>query len=188
MLLITRNMIKIAIISPSVRKGRNSHRVALYIRNFMEERNIATPVLVDLAAYNFPLFDERLKNQETPSEGMLDFAEKIESSGGVIIITPEYNGGYPASLKNAVDLLYGQWQRKPVAFISVSDGNFGGTQAITALQFVFWKIGALSVPVSFRIPYVQNAFDESGTPADKDAMDKRTSAFIKELLKLAEMK
>lgn len=180
-------MKEIAIISPSVRKGRNSHRVALYIRNFLREKNIATPVLIDLAVYNFPLFDERLKYQETPSEGMLDFASRIQSADGVIIITPEYNGGYPASLKNAVDLLYKEWQRKPVAFITVSNGDFGGTQSITALQFVLWKIGALSVPVSFRIPNVQDAFDENGTPADKDATDQRTSAFIKELLRFVEM-
>lgn len=181
-------MKEIAIISPSVRRSRNSHRVALYLMKFLEENNIAAPVLVDLAAYNFPLFDERLKYQETPSEGMLDFAGKINSASGVIIITPEYNGGYPASLKNAVDLLYREWQRKPVAFISVSNGNFGGTQSIVALQFVFWKIGALSVPVSFRIPFVQDAFDENGIPSDKQEMDKRTSSFIEELMRFTEMK
>ena len=100
----------------------------------------------------------------------------------MIIITPEYNGGYPASLKNAIDLLYSEWQRKPVAFVTVSDGNFGGTQSITALQFVFWKIGATSVPVSFRVPYIDKSFDGDGVPADKQTMDKRAEAFINELL------
>lgn len=179
-------MKEIAIISPSVRKGRNSHRVALYIAKFLEENNLVTPVMVDLAAYNFPLFDERLKYQEDPSEGMLDFAAKIKSAGGVIIITPEYNGGYPASLKNAVDLLYGEWQRKPVAFITVSNGSFAGTQAITSLQFILWKIGALTVPVSFRIPNVQDTFDENGKPADKTEMDKKAASFVKELLQYVE--
>lgn len=179
-------MKEIAIISPSIRKGRNSHRVALYVAKFLQENDLAAPVMVDLAKYNFPLFDERLKYQENPSEGMLDFATKIKSAGGVIIITPEYNGGYPASLKNAVDLLYGEWQRKPVAFITVSNGSFAGTQAITSIQFVMWKIGALTVPVSFRIPNIQDAFDEYGNAVNKPEMDKKCSAFLKELLQYIE--
>jgi NAD(P)H-dependent FMN reductase len=175
-------MIKISIISPSVRKGRLSHRAALYFKNYILERNIGEVEILDLAQYNFPLFDERLSRQENPTPAMIDFSDRIRLSDGVIIITPEYNGGYPASLKNAVDLLYSEWQRKPVAFVTVSDGNFGGTQSITALQFVFWKIGAISVPVSFRVPYVDKSFDEMGVPADKNSMYKRANALINELM------
>lgn len=175
-------MPKIVIISPSVRKGRLSHRVALYFKNFLEGKKTGPVEILDLAQYDFPLFDERLSRQESPTAAMVDFSKRIISSDGVIIITPEYNGGYPASLKNAVDLLYAEWQRKPVAFVTVSDGNFGGTQSITALQFVFWKIGAISVPVSFRIPYIDKSFDEKGVPADKQSMDKRADAFLNELL------
>ena len=175
-------MIKISIISPSVRKGRLSHRAALYFRNFILDKKIGDVEILDLAQYNFPLFDERLRRQENPTTAMIDFSDRIRLSDGVIIITPEYNGGYPASLKNAIDLLYSEWQRKPVAFVTVSDGNFGGTQSITALQFVFWKMGATSVPVSFRVPYIDKSFDGDGVPADKQTMDKRAEAFINELL------
>ena len=89
----------ITIISSSIRTGRNSHRVALYFKNYLTENKLATVEILDLAAYNFPLFDERLRLQKNPSEGLLDFAEKIKAADGVIIVTPEYNGGYPASLK-----------------------------------------------------------------------------------------
>ena len=117
----------IAIISSSIRTGRNSHRVALYFKNYLETNQLATVELLDLQAYNFPLFEERLRLQNEPPVKVLEFAEKIKAAEGVIIVTPEYNGGYPASLKNVVDLLYDEWHRKPVAISTVSDGIFGGT-------------------------------------------------------------
>ena len=176
-------MLNIAVISPSVRKGRNSHRVALYFDNLMKELNLANPEILDLFEYNFPLFNERLKHQESPSPGAIEFADKIRSSDGVIIISPEYNGGVPASLKNAVDLLTDEWKNKPVAFVTVSDGNFAGTQAIISLQFSLWKLGADTVPGPLRIPNIISAFIDSGIPADKPAMDKRASAFVNNFLR-----
>jgi NAD(P)H-dependent FMN reductase len=175
-------MPKIAIISPSVRKGRKSHRIALYFLNLIKEMNLAEVEILDLLKYNFPLFNERLKFMESPSADMIDFAEKIKSADGVLIISPEYNGGSPASLKNAIDLLTDEWHRKPVAFVTVSDGNFGGTQAIISLQFTLWKLGAFTVPATMRLPNIINTFDENGVPADIQSINKRGTAFIKELL------
>ena len=175
-------MQNIAIISSSVRNGRSSHRVALYFKKYLGENGIANAEILDLKEYNFPLFDERLKNQRSPSSAAIEFAGKIKSADGVIIITPEYNGGYPASIKNAVDLLYDEWQRKTVAIVTVSDGNFGGSQVIISLQYSLWKIRAWTVPARFPVPDVNEAFDEEGNPADKTKTDKRAAVFIKELL------
>ncbi len=172
----------IAIISSSVRRGRNSHRVALYFRNYIEENNLAKAEIVDLEEYDFPLFDERLRLQKNPSPGAISFAATIRDADGVIIVTPEYNGGYPASLKNVVDLLYDEWRRKPVAISTVSEGPFGGTQVITSMQFSLWKIGAWTVPAMFPVPKVTDSFDETGVPADKAAADKRAAKFISELM------
>jgi len=178
----------IAIISSSVRTGRASHRVALYFKTYLETNNLATVELLDLAAYQFPVFDERLRFQKNPSKEMLDFAGKIKLADGVIIVTPEYNGGYPASLKNVIDLLYDEWYRKPIAVSTASNGIFGGSQVITSLQFSLWKIRAWTVPAMFPVPKVQDAFDENGTPADKAATDKRAAGFINELLWCVEAK
>jgi NAD(P)H-dependent FMN reductase len=175
-------MPQIAIISPSVRKGRNSHRIALYFSNLIKEKNLAETEILDLLQYNFPLFNERLKYQESPSDESVEFAGKIRSADGVIIITPEYNGGYPASLKNVIDLLTDEWRKKPVAFVTVSDGNFAGTQVITSLQFSLWKLGALTVPATMRLPNINTTFNEHGVPADKPGTDKRAMAFVNELL------
>jgi NAD(P)H-dependent FMN reductase len=181
-------MPNISIISSSVRAGRNSHRVALYLKNYLEEKGLATVEILDLNKYKFPLFDERLQFQKSPIPGVLEFSEKIKLSDGVIIVTPEYNGGYPASLKNVIDLLYNDWNRKPIAISTVSEGSYGGTQVITSLQFVLWKIRAWTVPALFPVPKVREAFDENGNPTDKAATDRRAAHFIEELLWCIEAK
>ena len=177
-------MKRIAIISSSVRQGRDSHRVALYLSNYLRENNLAETEIIDLQQYSFPVFDERLKYQQNPLPEALDFAEKIRNADGVIIVTPEYNGGYPASIKNAIDLLTVEWRRKPVAISTVSDGDFGGSQVITSLQFVLWKLKAWTVPAMFPVPRVQDKFDEKGVPTeiDTDISSKRAAAFTGELL------
>ena len=181
-------MAHIAIISASVRIGRNSHRVALYFKRYLEENKIATVEILDLKLYNFPLFDERLKYQKTPSSDVVAFSEKIKSADGVIIVTPEYNGGYPASLKNVTDLLYSEWYHKPVAISTVSDGNFGGSQVLTSIQYSLWKMKAWTVPALFPVPIVIDSFDENGNLTGGPLFVKRTENFIKELLWCIEAK
>ena len=181
-------MKKIAIISASVRLGRKSHRVALWFRRYLEQNNLAEADIIDLAEYRFPLFDERLKLQQDPLPEATEMAARIRSADGVIIVTPEYNGGYPASLKNVIDLLTDEWRRKPVAISTVSDGPFGGTQVITSLQFTLWKMGALTVHAMFPVPKVDTAFSEEGIPSDPEATGKRAARFTGELLWLIEAK
>lgn len=178
----------IAIISASVRTGRKSHRVALYFKNYIEENKLATAEIIDLNEYKFPVFDERLRFLKDPPARLLEYADKITTADGVIIVTPEYNGGYPASIKNAVDVLYNEWHRKPLLISTVSDGVFGGTQVITSLHFSLWKIRAWMVPAMFPVPSVDKNFDENGVPVDKDGTDKRAGVFIGELMWCIEAK
>jgi NAD(P)H-dependent FMN reductase len=178
----------IAIISSSVRTGRQSHRVALYFKNYLESNNLASVEILDLKAYNFPIFDERFRYQKNPTDLMIDFKTRIESADGILIVTPEYNGGYPASIKNVTDLLYDEWHRKPVAISTASDGVFGGSQVIISLQFSLWKMHAWTVPFMFPVQNVDKTFDENGMPADKATIDKRAANFIKELLWCIEAK
>jgi NAD(P)H-dependent FMN reductase len=178
----------IVILSASVRKGRNSHRVALFLKRFIGERNLATVEIVDLNEYQFPLFHERLMYQENPIPTLLEYSKKIKEADGVLIVTPEYNGGYPASLKNAIDVLYPEWQKKPVAISTCSDGDFGGTQVITSIQFTLWKMHVMTVPAMFPNPNVDKTYDEQGNPSDKAGTEKRALYFLKELLWYIEAK
>lgn len=172
----------ISIVSSSVRIGRTSHRIALYFKKYLEDNKISTVEILDLNDYNFPLFDERLTYQASPSQEAVTFAGKIRSSDGIIIVTPEYNGGYPASIKNAIDLLYAEWYHKPVAISTVSDGSFGGSQVILSLQFTLWKMKAFTVPAMFPVPEADKSFNADGDAVEKEKTDRRASNFIKELL------
>jgi NAD(P)H-dependent FMN reductase len=178
----------IVILSASVRTGRASNRVATFFRNYITENKVATTEILDLQELQFPVFDERLKFQKNPLPKAVEFAKKIQDADGVLIVTPEYNGGYPASLKNVVDLLTSEWKRKPIAISTVSAGGFGGMQVITSLQFTLWKIQAWTVAAMFPVPKVTEAFDEQGNPTDKAGTEKRAKAFLDELLWCMEAK
>lgn len=171
----------IAIISASVRTGRVSHRVALYLQNYIAEQTLFTNEILDLNEYRFPIFEERLQYQVNPAPQVVEFANKIAKADAVIIVTPEYNGGYPSSLKNVIDLLYKEWYHKPLAIATCSDGPFGGTQVITSLAFSFWKIGAWLVPGKFQASKIKESYDENGKPANKEASDKAAAGLLKEL-------
>lgn len=181
-------MPRIVIISSSIRTGRKSHRVALFLKNYIHKTYQLTADIADLNMYQFPLFTERLKYQKSPLPEATEFAQKVRSADGIIIVTPEYNGSIPASLKNAIDLLTDEWRKKPVAISTVSDGQFGGSQVLISLQFSLWKIKALTVPALFPVPKVQEVFDENGEPFDREKTEERAKVFIDELLNFIKAK
>ena len=172
----------IAIISASVRNGRKSHRVSIYIKKIIEYKKLASVVMLDLMEYNFPLFEERFKFQKSPAEKTIDFTNKFKNAGGIIIVTPEYNGGYPAALKNVIDLFEAEWKHKPVALSTVSNGQFGGAQTTTSLTFTLWKLKALVSTTSFPVPNIDKSFNEDNMPFFKEKTDKRADNFLNELL------
>ncbi len=179
---------KIAIISASVRVGRKSHHVALYFQAYIKENKIGEATILDLNEYQFPIFEERLKNLVNPPQNALQFADDIKSADAVIIVTPEYNSGYPASLKNVVDLLTSEWKRKPIAIATVSSGAFGGSQVIISLLFTLWKQGAFVVPAKFAVSNVEKSYTNNGVPTDKETTDKIAKIFLEELIWFAEAK
>jgi NAD(P)H-dependent FMN reductase len=174
-------MFNISIVSSSIRPDRKSHRLALYFLNYLNENFLANANILDLKVYDFPIFNETLKKQESPSKKILDFAEKINSSEGVIIVTPEYNGGYPASLKNAIDVLYDEWRHKPVGIVTVSNGPFAGSQALVSLQFSLWKMKTWTVTEQYSVPNIEKNYDSEGTSLHKNISEPLTEAFLKEL-------
>lgn len=175
-------MADIIIISSSVRKHRQSHRVALFFQNFVSSKNLGKPEILDLLECQFPLFDERLSRMKNPKPEWVAFSDRINRADGVIIVTPEYNGGYPASLKNVIDFMYKEWHRKPMAIATVSDGQYGGTQVIQSLQFTLWKIGAWVVPVRYHVSHVDKSYDEHGNSLNSKVTDKLAGALVDELI------
>lgn len=179
-------MYHLSILSSSIRTGRKSHNVALYFEKFLSDNYPVIVEILDLKEYDFPIFEAPFQYQILPSKSIIQFRDKIIASDGVLIVSPEYNGSFPASLKNVIDLLYEEWHRKPVAFSTVSSGDFGGLQALTHLQFVFWKIRAWTFTANFPVSKVQEKFDDLGVPTNEQETDEYAKIFIDEFVKCIE--
>ncbi len=171
----------IPIILGSVRRDRRSLRVARFVRSLLEGRNGLETELLDLAEFDFPVMVERLRLRDDPPAGLQQFADAIAKGDAVLVVTPEYNGGYPGALKNALDYLLPEFRRKAVGIVTVSAGGFGGVNCLAQLRTVFLSMSAVPVPARFPVSRVQNAFEEDGTPEDPKYAE-RADEFIDEVL------
>jgi len=128
--------LKILVIMGSVREGRMALPVANWVAAQAESRDALDCEIVDLKAWDLPFY----AFAKPPSAGDYSdplqrrWAEKVASADGYILIAPEYNHGPPAVLKNALDYVYAEWNRKPVTFVGY--GGNGGARAIEQLTGV----------------------------------------------------
>ena len=175
-------MRNIAIISSSVRDGRLSHRVSLYIKSLIESKKLANVEILDLKEYNFPLFNERLVFQKNPSEKVLEFTEHFNRADGIIIVTPVYNASFPASLKNIIDLYFKEWKQKIVAISSVTMGMNQAIKTVAELQSLLLKLNAYVIPTSYMPIQTGTAFSENGIPKNAEETEKYVLPMINELL------
>lgn len=169
---------KIQIISSSIRNGRQSHHVALFLQKFLIDQDNTSANIIDLKERNYPLFEERLKFLENKPEGAKKFSDEIKEADAVIIVVPEYNGGYPASLKNVIDLIYDEWQQKPVVLAPVSDGDMAGAQVAQQLEFILYKIGVNVLKARFHVANVKDNFDENGLKNKADFFTKNATSML----------
>ncbi|MFE1996265.1 NADPH-dependent FMN reductase [Streptomyces parvulus] len=129
-------MTKIGIILGSTRPGRNGEAVARWVLDVASKRGDAEYELVDLLDYKLPHLDEALP----PSMGQYsqphtqEWARKIASFDGFVMVTPEYNHSTSGVLKNAIDYLFAEWNNKAVGFVSY--GAMGGARAVEHLRLV----------------------------------------------------
>jgi NAD(P)H-dependent FMN reductase len=129
-------MIRIGIILGSTRPNRNGAQVAKWVYELASRRHDAEFELVDLIDYPLPHLDEPLPPSfgQYQNEHTKQWASKIASFDGFVIVTPEYNHGTSGVLKNAIDYLYAEWNNKAVGFVSY--GAVGGARAAEHLRLV----------------------------------------------------
>ena len=173
--------INVPVILGSVRRGRRSPVVARFVRDRLAARDRVATELVDLAEYDLPVMEERLRMRDDPPAGLDDFARRVDLADGLVIVTPEYNNGIPGVLKNALDYLLPELKRKPAGIVTVSAGDFGGISCLAQMRLVLLAMGALPVPASLPVRRVQDAFDDDGRPTD-DGFADRTDRFLDEVL------
>jgi NAD(P)H-dependent FMN reductase len=177
---------KISIISGSTRINRQSHRVSIHLSEALKSINHHEIHLLDLAEYQFPMFEEVLIKHPNPPKGLAEFAEIIATSDAYIFVSPEYNGSYSASLKNALEYLKeNEFFKKVVGVASVSAGGLGGIRGAVQMQQLVLGIGGYCMPGMYLVPQVQIKFDENGKLLD-ETFAPRTQNFLREFLWFAE--
>ncbi len=178
--------IKIQIIIGSTREGRFSDKPARYMHTELVKREGVEAELIDLRDWPLPFFDQSMtpsyKTAPYPHEIVERWAAKVGEADGYIIVAPEYNHGYPAVLKNALDWVYKEWNHKPVGFVSW--GSVGGARAVEQLQQGVNELSMVAIRPAIHIPWellVAVKEDEKAFAP----MGERTAGFLDELLKLA---
>ena len=172
----------IPVLLGSRRVGRRSERVARFILDGLSAHDRIETELIDLAVVDLPILRERPEEADNPPPNFLSFREKIAAADGLVIVSPEYKGGYPGVLKNALDHLEaGIFRRKPIGIVTVSAGPFGGVSCLTQLRLVCLAMGGVPIPVAFPVSTVDSAFDEAGNPLDP-RLETRRGQFLDELV------
>jgi NAD(P)H-dependent FMN reductase len=174
-------MFYVPVILGSTRRGRQSPKVARFVAERMRRTGHIEAEILDLAEYNFPIMEERLRLRDDPPPGLKEFSEKIRRADSIVIVSPEYNNGYPGALKNALDYLLPEYKRKPVGIVTVSAGGFGGINCLAQLRLITIGMGAFPIPAALPVSRVQDSFDEEGDPRE-EGYEKSANAFIGELL------
>lgn len=157
---------KLLVVLASVRKGRNGERVAnWFVEQAKKDGRFETEV-VDLRDLKLPYelpatVPSQVQNGEYEQEETRKWAEIVNGADAVVFVSPEYNHGYSASLKNAVDHLYEEWRGKPVGLVNY--GASGAPYSFVAFSMVAHWVGMELVGPRVAIPEIWAAFNEDGS-------------------------
>jgi NAD(P)H-dependent FMN reductase len=175
-------MPKLLIIIGSTRPGRVGLPVATWFSKLAVTDGRFDVQLVDLAELALPFLDEpdhpALRNYTTPHA--LEWSSIVDSADAVVLVTAEYNFGYPAPLKNALDYLCHEWRHKPLGFVSYG-GVAAGTRAVQQLQQVTSALQMVTVRTSVHIPFVHSVLDANGELVANAQMDAAAASMFAEL-------
>lgn len=146
---------RVALLIGTVRARRESVKAAHYIASCIKQYPDIELTIVD--PQTLMLADE--------GEDVKDpvFSSITKESDAFIIVTPEYNHSFPSSLKRMLDSEYKNYQKKPVALVGVSSGNWGGVRVCEALLPVCHRLGMVTIHSELYFPKVQDLFDETDT-------------------------
>jgi len=160
------------------RQGRRSEHAAKFVLEETKKRAGVETELIDVRGLGLSMNDagEQIKIPE--------FSEKVKRCDGLIIVTPEYNHGYPGLLKHALDTNLEEYIHKAVGLCGVSAGPFGGSRVIEHLLPVMRELGLVTTFTDVNFSKVQNVFDEDGKLLD-DSFVRRVASFLDELIWMA---
>jgi NAD(P)H-dependent FMN reductase len=173
--------LRIKVIVGSTRANRFSEKPAQWIFNLAKARPDLEVELLDLRDYPLPFFEEPfppgLAKDNYTNPAVVKWREKVEEGDGFIIVTPEYNHGYPAVLKNALDYVYYKWAKKAVAFVSW--GGAGGARGVEQLRLVAIELDMCPTRAAVHIP--NPWFIKDVSEIDTDANKQSANALLDQL-------
>lgn len=145
---------KIHVIVGSTRQNRLSEKPAQWIYEHAKTKPDLEVELLDLRDYQLPLVDEPIAplhlQAKYSDERVQRWSNKIAEADGYIVVSPEYNHGYPAVLKNAFDVLYPEWNNKAIGFVSY--GTLGGARVVEQLKQVAVELQMAPIQRALHVP------------------------------------
>ena len=178
---------KIQVILGSTRQKRFSEQPGNWIMKKLQEKGIEAELL-DLRDYPLPFFEEPASPNSSPTPftnpEVVKWTQKIAEGDGYIFITPEYNHGYSAVLKNALDYIYKEWNHKPAAFISYG-GPAAGTRAVQQLKEVMLELQMHPIRNNVHMPLYWNHLNDQGQ-YDFSLVEKSGDGLVEQLVFWAE--
>jgi NAD(P)H-dependent FMN reductase len=176
----------LTVVIASTRPGRVGLPVAQWFTTLARAHGSFDVGVADLAEVNLPMLDEpnhpRLR-QYTKAH-TLRWSATVEASDAFVFVTPEYNYGYPASLKNAIDFLHEEWLYKPVGFVSYG-GISAGTRSVQQMKQVVTTLNMMPVNEAVAIPFVSQFIDD-GVLQPNEVMVQAAGAMLDSLARFEE--
>jgi NAD(P)H-dependent FMN reductase len=175
-------MSRLQVILASTRPGRVGLPVFNWFLEHAERHGAFELDPVDLAELGLPFMDEpnhpRLRRYE--HQHTKDWSARVDAADAFVFVTPEYNHGFNAPLKNAIDFLHAEWAYKPVGFVSYG-GVAAGTRALQMLKPVVGALKMTPVVEAVNIPFVGQFIDEDEVFRPNDVLDQAADAMLGEL-------
>ncbi len=160
---------KIGIVLGSTRPGRLGTEVAEWVAKQAILREAAIYEIVDIAEYDLDLLDDPVvpgaANREYASDKTRRWSATVDELDGFVFVTPEYNHGVPAAMKNAFDVLSPEWRRKAVAFVSY--GADGGVRAVEHWRGITGNLAMLDARAQVALSLFADFGDSGFTPLDR---------------------
>jgi NAD(P)H-dependent FMN reductase len=157
--------LKVKIILGSTRQGRFSEKPGRWAAEELKKRGLDVELL-DLREYEMPFFDEPVspsyKQEPYKNGAVARWTKKIAEGDAFLVIAPEYNHGYTAVLKNALDYVYQEWNNKPIGFITY--GSAMGARSVEQLREVAVELQMVPIRNAIHMPYDVIVAAGKGTP------------------------
>lgn len=172
--------VRVLLLIGSTRQDRFGPVPAAWAAKQARMRDDVEVDVIDLADEDLPVVLSGDDWEAPLPQSVAEFAQRIEAADAVVIVTPVYNRGYPASLKNAIDWVHDEWAATPVGFVSYG-GRTGGIEAVEQLRTIFVELNTMTIRNVLTFPNFWEHFTDHSTPMNPETMTTVATGFYDQL-------